>query len=67
MAKFIQLNADDEEFAVYVNVDCIKSFYRQGIHTLIDIDGDVRIIEETPEEILALIEGNQNGKLQKTT
>lgn len=67
MAKFIQLNADDEELAVYVNVNCIKSFYRQGIHTLIDIDGDVRIIEETPEEILALIEGNQNGKLQKTT
>lgn len=52
MAKFIPLNADDEELAVYVNVDCIKSFYRQGIHTLIDIDG----IEETPEQILALIE-----------
>lgn len=56
MAKFIQLNANDEELAVYVNVNCIKSFYRQGIHTLIDIDGDVHIIEETPEEILALIE-----------
>lgn len=56
MAKFIPLNADDEELAVYVNVDCIKSFYRQGIHTLIDIDGDVHIIEEPPEQILALIE-----------
>lgn len=56
MAKFIPLNADDEELAVYVNVDCIKSFHRQGIHTLIDIDGDVHIIEETPEQVLALIE-----------
>ena len=67
MTKFISLNADDEEFSVYVNVNYIKSFYRQGIHTLIDIDGDVRIIEETPKQILALIEGNQNGKLQKNT
>lgn len=56
MAKFIPLNNDDEECDIYVNVDCIKSFYRQGIHTLIDIDGDVRIIKETPEQILALIE-----------
>nr|DAP74753.1 MAG TPA: Flagellar and Swarming motility protein [Caudoviricetes sp.] len=55
MAKFIPLNNDDEECDIYVNVDCIKSFYRQGIHTLIDIDGDFRIIEETPEEILNLI------------
>lgn len=58
MAKFIQLTEMDTERQLFVNLDELSYFVQQDGYCSLIFKGTMRHVEESAEEILALINAN---------
>lgn len=64
---FIKLTQDSDRQPIWVNVKFIDRIYQSGIPgSRLGIGNDVRVVVETPEEIVAMIEELQLPRKRKT-